>query len=166
MKLEEAKKVRELAEKAQDQAEQDGYDLGVEKTKEALKVEVLRVCRTYCSQVWNETLNKVGVEASSMLRRAESMYYPPTIQKSVPSGSRTNTTYEVAEVGKDSLVSVPTASNKPAEEAEHLGVTEKEKNANRGVAPDALNLLKRWRLSWPFFLCLSRLIQQARALRP
>jgi len=66
------------------------------------------------------------------------MYYPLTIQKSVPSGSRTDTTYEVAEVGKDSLVNVPTASDKPAEEAEHLGVTEKEKNANRGVAPNAL----------------------------
>jgi len=43
----------------------------------------------------------------------------------------------MVEVGKDSLVIVPTSSDRPAEEAEHLRVTEKEKNANQGVAPDA-----------------------------
>jgi len=47
--LKEAKKARELAEKAQDQAEQYGYDLGVAETKEALRVKVLRVCITYYS---------------------------------------------------------------------------------------------------------------------
>ena len=41
-------------------------------TKEALKAEVAEVCRYYCFQVWNETLNQAGVEASSALRRVES----------------------------------------------------------------------------------------------
>ena len=40
------KKLKE-AEKAKDQAEQDGYDMGVAKTEEAFKAEVVGVCRTY-----------------------------------------------------------------------------------------------------------------------
>ena len=58
------------------------------------------------------------------------MYYPPTIWEFVPFGSRTNTTSEVTEVGKDSSASVSTSFDKLAEEAEHPEVTEKEKNAN------------------------------------
>ena len=45
-KLEEAKKAKE-------QAEQDGYDVGVAETEEALKVEVSEVCKHYYLQVWN-----------------------------------------------------------------------------------------------------------------
>ena len=45
-------------------------------TEIALRAEVLEVCRNYCSQVWIEALNQVEVEASSMLRRAENIYYP------------------------------------------------------------------------------------------
>ncbi|KAL0015419.1 hypothetical protein SO802_002488 [Lithocarpus litseifolius] len=48
-RLEEAEMAKVLAKKAQDQAEQDGYDLEVAKTEEALRTEVSRVCRTYCS---------------------------------------------------------------------------------------------------------------------
>ena len=48
-KLEEAEKAKELAKKAWDQAEQDGYDLGVVETKESLRDEVSGVCRIYCS---------------------------------------------------------------------------------------------------------------------
>ena len=137
-KFEEVEEARELAEKAQDQAKQDRYDLGVAETEKALRAEVSGVCRAYCSQVWNEALNQAKVEASSVLRRAESVYYPPAIRESVSFGSRTDTTSEVTKVGKDSSTSVPTSSDKPAEEAEHLGVIEKEKNANQGVASDAM----------------------------
>ena len=35
------------AKKTKDQAEQDGYNMGVTETKEALKAEVSGVCRTY-----------------------------------------------------------------------------------------------------------------------
>ena len=41
-------------------------------------------------------------------------------------------------MGKDSSASVSTSFDKLVEEAEHLEVTEKEKNANQGVAPDAM----------------------------
>ena len=41
------KKKLEDVEKAKDQVEQEGYDVGVAETKEAFRVEVLRVCRAY-----------------------------------------------------------------------------------------------------------------------
>ena len=66
----------EEAKKARDQAEQEGFEIGVAETEKALRAEVLGVCRKYCLQVWNEALNQAGVEASSMLRRAENVYYP------------------------------------------------------------------------------------------
>ena len=36
-------------EKAKDQAEQDGYNVGMAETEEAFRFEVSRVCRVYCS---------------------------------------------------------------------------------------------------------------------
>ena len=69
-----AKKAKEEAEKAWEEVEQHEYDVGVAETEEALKAEVPWVCRTYCAQVWDEALNQVGVEASSVLRKAESVY--------------------------------------------------------------------------------------------
>ena len=139
-KFKEVEEARELAEKAQDQAKQDRYDLGVAETEKALRAEVSEVCRTYCSQVWNEALNQAKVEASSVLRMAESVYYPLVI-RDVSSGSRTDTTSEVIKVSKDSSASVPTSFDKPAEKAEHPKVIEKEKNANQGVAPNAMKPL-------------------------
>ena len=90
--------------------------------------------------MWYESLNQAGVEASSALRKAESVYYPLAIRASVPSSSGADTAPEVAEMGKDNIANVPTSSNNPSEEAEQLGVTEeeKEKNARQGVAPDAM----------------------------
>ena len=69
------KKKLKDAEKARDQAKQDGYDMGIVEIEEALKVEVLGVYRAYYLQVWNEALNLARVEASSELRRAENVYY-------------------------------------------------------------------------------------------
>ena len=82
-------------------------------------------------------------------------------------------------MGKDSSAIVPTSSDKPAEEAKHPEVIEKEKNANQGVASDALKLPtvtqdphtekeapKKMEIIWPFFLYLPRLIQQTKAPNP
>ena len=88
--LEEAKKLKEQAEKARlhaeedkakaekerDEAEQHGYDVGVAETEDALRAEVLTVCRAYCAQTWEEALNQVGVEASSELRKPERIIFP------------------------------------------------------------------------------------------
>ena len=49
-------------------------------TKDTLRAEVPAVCRTYSALTWGEALNQAGVEASSVLRKAESVYYPPAIR--------------------------------------------------------------------------------------
>ena len=37
------------------------------------------MCRAYCDLVWDEALNQAGVKPSSILRKPESIYYPPAI---------------------------------------------------------------------------------------
>ena len=70
------------AEKARDEAEQQGYDLGVAKTEETLRAEVPTMCRIYCTQTWDEALNQARVENSFELRKPENIYYPPAIRAS------------------------------------------------------------------------------------
>ena len=78
----EAEKARIEAEKARDEAKQKGYDLGVAETEEILRVKVPVVCHIYCTQIWDEALNRVGVEASSELRKPENVFYPSVIRAS------------------------------------------------------------------------------------
>ena len=73
---------KEEAGKAKEEAEQHGYDVGVVETENTLKAEVPSVCRTYCALVWDEALNQAEFEASSVLRKAESVYYPPVLRPS------------------------------------------------------------------------------------
>ena len=77
-----AEKSKAEAEKARDEAEQKGYDLGVAETEEILRVEFPAVCCIYYAQTWNEALNRVRVKASTELRKAENIYYPPAIRAS------------------------------------------------------------------------------------
>ncbi|KAK9993094.1 hypothetical protein SO802_022797 [Lithocarpus litseifolius] len=83
-----AEKEKEEAEKAKEEAEQHGYDVGVVETEEALRAEVPAVCRTYYALVWDEAFNQVGVEPSSMLWKAKSVYYPSAIRPSSSSSSK------------------------------------------------------------------------------
>ena len=92
--LEEANKLKDLAEKAKlqveedkvkaekerDEAEQHGYDVGIAETEDALRAEVPAVCRAYCAQTWEEALNQAGVEASSELRKPENIIFPLALQ--------------------------------------------------------------------------------------
>jgi len=80
----EAEKARIVAEKERDEAEQKGYDLGVAETEETLRAEVPAVCCIYCAQTWDEALNRAGVEASSELRKAETVFYLFAIRASDP----------------------------------------------------------------------------------
>ena len=68
------------AEKERDEAEQHDYDVGVAEIEDALRAEVPAICRTYCAQTWEEALNQAGVEASSGLRRPESIIFPLALQ--------------------------------------------------------------------------------------
>ena len=49
-------------------------------TEDALRAEVPAVCRAYCAQTWEEALNQAGVEASSGLRKPESIIFPLALQ--------------------------------------------------------------------------------------
>ena len=74
--LEKANRLKDLAEKAKlqaeenkvkpekkrDEAEQHGYDVGVAETEDALRAEVSAVCHAYYAQTWEEALNQAGVE--------------------------------------------------------------------------------------------------------
>ena len=55
--------VRAEAESSKEKAKDEAYDLGVAETQATLKAQVPRVCRFYCSQVWNKALKQAGVEA-------------------------------------------------------------------------------------------------------
>ena len=79
-KLEEAEKAKTLvemakeeADKARDEAEQQGYEIRVAEIEDALKAEIPAVCRTYRALTWDKALNQAGVEASSILRKVESV---------------------------------------------------------------------------------------------
>ena len=111
--------------------------MGVTEIEAAFKAEVSGVCRNYCLQVWNEALNQAKVEASSILRGEESVYYPPAIRAPSSASSKVNTSSKVAELGKGSPTKVPPSSDSPSEEAHQYRVTEKQADANKGVAPDA-----------------------------
>ena len=127
----------EEAEKANDQAEQDDYNVGGVETEEAFRAEVFEVCRNYCLQVWNKALNRAGVEAFSTLRRAESVYYPLAIRAPASANSKANTPFEVVELEKDSPDKALLFSGSPSKVAEQLGVAEKEADTTKGVASDA-----------------------------
>ena len=45
------------AETEKNEAEQHFYNVGVAETKDALRAEVPVICRAYCAQTWEETLN-------------------------------------------------------------------------------------------------------------
>ena len=97
----EAEKAKMEAEKAQDEAEQQGYDLGVVETEETLKAEVPAMCRINYTQTWDEALNRVGVEASSELRKLENIYYPPAIRASDLPSTQGEAAFTVADPIKE-----------------------------------------------------------------
>ena len=97
----EAEKVRIEAEKARDEAEQKGYDLEVAETEETLRAEVPAVCRIYCAQTWNEALNRAKVEASSELRKADNIYYPPAIRASNLPSTQSEVASTIADLTKE-----------------------------------------------------------------
>ena len=76
----EAEEAKAKAEREKEEAEQHGYDVGVAETEDALKTKVPAVCRAYCAQTWEETLNQARIDASSELRKPASIFFPPALQ--------------------------------------------------------------------------------------
>ena len=77
----EAEFAKTEAETTKDKAEEEAYDVGVAETQALLKAQIPGVCRLYYSQIWDEALKRAGVEASSDLWKAESIFYPPAIRE-------------------------------------------------------------------------------------
>ena len=75
----EAEKAKAKAKMERDEAEQHGYDVGVAETEDALTAEVPAVCRAYCTQTWEEVLNRVGIDVSFDLRKSENIIFPPAL---------------------------------------------------------------------------------------
>ena len=72
-------KAKAKAEKERDEAEHHGYDVGVAETEDVLRAEVPAVCHAYCTQTWEEALNRVGIDASFELRKPENIIFPPAL---------------------------------------------------------------------------------------
>ena len=83
----EAELARDKAEDAKNTAEETGYEAGMANTQATLKAQIPGVCKLYCSQVWEEALKQAGVDASSDLWKAESIFYPSAIRETAPPSS-------------------------------------------------------------------------------
>ena len=84
----EAEFAKNKAEAAKETAENEGYNAGVAETQASLKAQIPGVCRLYCSQVWEEALKRAGVDASSDLWKAKSIFYPTAIREAASTSSK------------------------------------------------------------------------------
>ena len=124
---------RAKAECFKEKAEEKTYDLGVAETQATLKAQFPGVCRPYYSQVWNEALKQVRVEASSNLWKVEHVYYPPAIRESAPSNSEVRDAPKDIEAASPKVALAITSSKEPAKENKPFGVAE----MSEGQNPDA-----------------------------
>ena len=115
---------RTKAKCSKEKVEEEVYDLGVAETQATLKAQVPRVCRLYCSQVWNEALKQARVEASSDLWKMEHVNYPPTIRESAPSSSEVRDAPEEVEAASPGAVLAITSSKELAKENKLSGAAE------------------------------------------
>lgn len=90
--------------------------------------------------MWNETLNQARVDASSIVRRAENVFYPPAIGASGPSSSKAESAPKDPNLSKDTSASALPPSTLPPKEVNHVGATEKEKDTTKEVAPEPTKL--------------------------
>ena len=107
----EAKKAKAEAERVRDEAEQHDYDVDVAKTEDALRAEVPVVCRAYCAQTWEEALNRVGIDASSELRRPENIFFPPAIRAPGSTFGQKEAAPPVTKSPEDAQLQNPPTSN-------------------------------------------------------
>ena len=112
------------AESSKEKAEEETYDLEVAETQAILKAQVPKVCRLYCSQVWNEVLKQAGIEASSDLWKVENVYYPFVIGETASSNSEARDALEEAEAAGLEATVATTAPDELAKESELFGVAE------------------------------------------
>ena len=119
----EAEFARNEAEAARDKAEEEGYETGVAETQASLKTQIPAVCRLYCSQVWEEALKRDGVDASSNLWKAESIFYPPAIRETASSSSEAMRDPQEASAAQSEVAQIIVPSDKSTDGGEPLDAT-------------------------------------------
>ncbi|XP_030945663.1 plectin-like [Quercus lobata] len=120
----EAEFARTEAETAKDKAEEEGYEAGVADTQASLKAQIPGVCRLYCSQVWEEALKRVKVEASSDLWKAESVFYPPAIRETTSTSSEAMSAPQEAEAAESEAAQIIVTPGESTEGGEPHAATE------------------------------------------
>ena len=120
----EAEFARTKAEIAKDKAEEEGYEAGVADTQASLKAQIPGVCRLYCSQVWEEALKRAGVEASSDLWKAESIFYPPAIRETASTNSKAMSAPQEAEAAQSEATQIIVTPGESTEGGEPHAATE------------------------------------------
>ncbi|XP_030923415.1 uncharacterized protein LOC115950345 [Quercus lobata] len=110
---------------------------GVAKTEDALRAEVPAFCKTCCAQTWEKALNQTGVEASSMFRRAESVYYPPAIRLVSSSDSKADPVPSEAAEALRSPPRAHPAANTSSEGGEQAEDTTRARDANKSTVQGA-----------------------------
>ena len=86
--------------------------------------------------MWNKALDQAKVEASSALRKAENVYYPPAICTSGSSGSKADSVSLEANEGKGSPPKVHPIANISSKEARQSEDAEKEVDTTKEGAHD------------------------------
>ena len=119
------------------QAEQEGYDTGWGKLKKTSRPKFL--VSTFL-QVWTEALNQAGVDASSALRRAENVFYPPALRVEGPSNSQADVVPKVPEPNKVAPTSTLLASTDPSKKADRASTADKEKEPVKEKASEPTKL--------------------------
>ena len=127
---EEAKFARTKAECSKEKAEEEAYDSRVAETQAVLKAQVLGVCRLYCSQVWNEALKQVGVDASSNLWKAECVFYPPAIREDATPNSEVRDAPKEVEVASPGAALVITSLEVPSKKSGPSGAIRTDEGQN------------------------------------
>ena len=130
---EEAEFARTEAECSKEKAEEEAYDAGVAETEAALKAQVPRVCRLYCSQVWDEALKRASVDASSDLWKAESVFYPPAIREDAAPSSEVRDASEGIEVASPSAATKTISPQVPAEGSDPSGMAGVDESQDPGA---------------------------------
>ena len=122
------------AECSKEKAEEEAYDLGgVAKTQTALKAQVPRVCKLYCSQVWNKALKQAEVDASSDLWKAEHVFNPLAIREDATPSSEVRVAPKEVEATSPGAALAITSPEVPAKESGPSGVV----GTDEGQDPDA-----------------------------
>ena len=70
-----------MAQEAATTAKTSAYVRGVLETEARLTAKVTAVCREYCAETYNQTLDRAGIPADSDLRRVDQVYYPEDLRE-------------------------------------------------------------------------------------